>query len=113
MTTTTPTANPLCYGCGKPISDELLAYCIFEMQREGGEPVRPVDHSVLCERCGDYSVAEAMESQERDTDTCPEHGVQDVTGYSATQGSDPYSVQHLACGHKVICLGPGDPNIII
>ena len=47
-----------------------------------------------------------------ETDTCPEHGEQAVTSYSSTPGPDPYGVQHLACGHRVVCYGPGEENYI-
>jgi hypothetical protein len=47
------------------------------------------------------------------TDECPEHGEQEVTGSHSSLGSDPYNINHLACGHEVICMGPGDPNHII
>ena len=44
---------------------------------------------------------------------CPEHGDQAVVGYASTGGPDPYGVDKLACGHEVICMGPGEPNTII
>jgi hypothetical protein len=47
------------------------------------------------------------------TDECPEHGEQRVVGYGSTRGADPYDINRLACGHGVICLGPGDPNVIV
>jgi hypothetical protein len=48
-----------------------------------------------------------------DTETCPEHGEQTVTGYGATRGSDPYGTSRLACGHTVVCFGPGEGNVIL
>jgi hypothetical protein len=56
---------------------------------------------------------EVIADPQVDTETCPDHGEQVVRGYSATRGPDPYQVSHLACGHRVICLGPGDPNVIL
>jgi len=53
------------------------------------------------------------EPDNRHYDECPEHGLQEVTGYGSTQGPDPYAVNELACGHNVICMGPGSPNEII
>jgi hypothetical protein len=48
-----------------------------------------------------------------ETETCPEHGVQEVLRHSASAGADPYDVQHLACGHRVTCFGPGEDNVIL
>jgi hypothetical protein len=47
------------------------------------------------------------------TDECPEHGTQPITGYSQTPGPDPYAINILACGHRVLCMGPGEPNTIV
>lgn len=47
------------------------------------------------------------------TAECPEHGTQDITGGSSTGGPDPYHIDHLACGHHVICMGPGEPMTIV
>lgn len=39
---------------------------------------------------------------------CPEcRSYAEVTGHSATRGSDPYDVEHLACGHRIVDLGDG------
>ena len=51
--------------------------------------------------------------EDDETDTCPEHGKQDVIGYSSTNGPDPYGVNQLKCGHWVVSYGPGEPNVII
>jgi hypothetical protein len=51
--------------------------------------------------------------EDENVDVCPEHGPQRVTGYGATRGADPYGISKLACGHDVICLGPGDENLIV
>lgn len=48
-----------------------------------------------------------------DMTTCPEHGWQDVVGYESTGGPDPYAIDRLACGHRVMCYGPGEPNVIV
>lgn len=44
---------------------------------------------------------------------CPVHGYQQITGYGSTKGPDPYGISKLACGHSVICLGPGEPNVLV
>lgn len=54
-----PVPNPSCYGCSKPISDELLALVLKELKREGYGPPVVEDGSVLCEACGGYTLAEA------------------------------------------------------
>ena len=46
-------------------------------------------------------------------DTCPEHGTQEVVGYSSTGGADPYGINVLKCGHGVACFGPGEDNVIV
>ncbi len=48
-----------------------------------------------------------------DTDTCPEHGTQEVTSYMSSKGPDPYAINKLKCGCRVICVGPGEPNVRI
>jgi hypothetical protein len=48
-----------------------------------------------------------------DHDTCPAHGVQRVVGHDVTKGVDPYGINVLACGHRVVCLGPHEPNVIL
>jgi len=50
---------------------------------------------------------------ELEVTTCPEHGEQAVVGYESTGGPDPYGVDKLACGDRVMCFGPGEPNVII
>jgi len=50
---------------------------------------------------------------DHETDECPEHGEQRVTGSRASAGSDPYNINKLACGHEVICMGPGESNYIV
>jgi hypothetical protein len=47
------------------------------------------------------------------SDTCPEHGEQKVTRFAATGGPDPYAINVLACGHSVMCFGPGEVNVIV
>ena len=47
------------------------------------------------------------------TVTCPVHGeVEVISGYS-TGGADPYGIDVAACGHHLICMGPGDPLSIV
>lgn len=46
-------------------------------------------------------------------DDCPKHGEQRVIRESSIGGVDPYAVNHLACGHRVVCFGPGEDNVII
>ena len=48
------------------------------------------------------------------TTRCPRDGEQQVTKTTTTGGSDPYAIEHLACGHEVIAFGPalGDIQII-
>lgn len=48
-----------------------------------------------------------------DMTECPIHGEVEVTGYGRTLGSDPYAIEHAACGHDLVCYGPGDPMTII
>ena len=48
-----------------------------------------------------------------ETDICPIHGRQTVVGYDVTKGIDPYGINVLACKHRVICLGPNEPNVIV
>jgi hypothetical protein len=52
-----------------------------------------------------------FEAEDPETDDCPDHGEQVVTGHRATPGSDPYDVSELACGCDVINLGDG--NVVI
>ena len=48
------------------------------------------------------------------TDTCPEHGEQDVTGLGECgPAHDPNGTAILACGHEVTSFGPGEPNVIV
>lgn len=47
------------------------------------------------------------------TDICPTHGREDVVSGDSTGGPDPYHINILACGHGVICMGPGEPNVIV
>jgi len=48
------------------------------------------------------------------TDTCPEHGEQDVRRLSQCgPDHDPTETAVLACGHEVASFGPGDPNSIV
>lgn len=56
---------------------------------------------------------EEPEDDEPDTDECPEHGTQLVTGHGSTRGTDPYAVNHLECGCDVVCYGPDEPNVVI
>lgn len=56
---------------------------------------------------------EAHDAEPSPTATCPEHGAQEVVGFGATRGPDPYGIDVLACGHDVICLGPGEPYVIV
>jgi hypothetical protein len=53
------------------------------------------------------------DDDEGETAECPAHGKQNVQSEGVTQGSDPYSILHLACGDSVVCMGPGEPNTII
>jgi hypothetical protein len=44
---------------------------------------------------------------------CPQHGEQKVVGYGEVGKVDPYGTEELACGHEVVCMGPGEPNVIL
>jgi len=57
-------------------------------------------------------MGEPVESDKQELDTCPIHGVQAIVDHGSTGGPDPYAISKLACGDAVMCLGPGDPNII-
>lgn len=57
---------------------------------------------------------DATDEDELDeTDVCPTHGRENVTGTRSTGGPDPYGVDELACGCDVVCYGPGEPNVVI
>lgn len=69
-----------------------------------------------CGTCWDLLFPEEDEEEydpEDETTDCPDHGMQKVVKEGSTGGSDPYTILHLACGHAVVCMGPGDPNTII
>jgi hypothetical protein len=85
---------------------------------DGGVEATMVGELVPDPACGychefGHQTAACPEAPFEETDTCPEHGEQPVIGHGSTRGSDPYAVSRLACGHGVICFGPGEANVIV
>jgi hypothetical protein len=85
---------------------ESAARVVREIAQRAGDPS---DLSRLAEEITYTAWAYAA-----DYDDCPVHGEQLVHDRAdATPGPDPYTIVKLACGHRVICLGPGESNMII
>jgi hypothetical protein len=83
---------------------------------DAGSDPRPED---LCGACGTWHQGQPCDLDDRYadeepwTEVCPRHGEQTVTGQSSTRGGDPYAIDHLACGCRVVCYGPGEPSVIL
>jgi hypothetical protein len=91
------------------LNDELHNVTLVYVQRP-----HPHNTQLLAVEADTYwSTVPAPDDNADQTDECPEHGIQQITGYSSTGGPDPYAVNELACGHNVICMGPGSPNEIV
>ncbi len=104
---------PECEHDAEDMSDsDLAAHIIIDgfvvVACEGYWVIDPNAVGIDSDSWGDWT-----EADDEPTDTCPTHGEQVVVAYDVTHGADPYAINRLACGHGVICFGPGDDNVIV
>lgn len=93
---------PVCMECGRAYTDENP-----EAMFDGGdgESGPRMEFTATCVECDSQPLAVYRSK-------CPQHDMQEVVGTTVSGGPDPYEIEHLACGCKVIWFSGEDAAIV-